>query len=88
MGDLKRSAGSGAGGLFSQISALVEQTSTVVVTQANAELTLMNWEIGRLIDSDALRHQRAGYAVETVATLTLQLKVCLLGDGRDNEGKE
>jgi predicted nuclease of restriction endonuclease-like (RecB) superfamily len=59
--------------LFERVTALIEQTRTVVAAQVNAALTLMNWEIGRLINTEVLRKKRAGYAEEIVATLWRQL---------------
>jgi predicted nuclease of restriction endonuclease-like (RecB) superfamily len=61
------------GPLADRVSALIEQTRTVVATQTNAALTLMNWHIGRMIDVEVLKEQRAGYDREIVATLSQQL---------------
>ncbi|OUS97314.1 YhcG family protein [Rhodococcus sp. NCIMB 12038] len=59
--------------LLGRVSALIEETRAVVAAQVNAALTLMNWKIGHLIDSEVLGKQRAGYAEEIVATLSPQL---------------
>ena len=59
--------------LFAQIAALVDQTRTLVASQANAAITLMYWEIGHLIEVDILQRERADYAQEIVATLGRQL---------------
>lgn len=59
--------------LFVRVSALIEQTRTTVATQANTALTMMYWEIGRLLDTEILQHQRASYAQEIVGTLSPQL---------------
>ncbi|MFD6894112.1 YhcG family protein [Rhodococcus sp. NPDC060086] len=61
------------GDLFGQVSALIEQTRAAVATQANAALTLMNWQIGHLIDTEVLAEQRAEYAQEIVVTLSRRL---------------
>lgn len=45
-----------AGGLFGQVSALIEQTRAAVATQANAALALVNWQIGHLIDIRSSRN--------------------------------
>ncbi|WP_347955797.1 PDDEXK nuclease domain-containing protein [Gordonia aichiensis] len=71
MSELARSDASDA--LLDQISTLIEQTRSAVATQANAALTLMNWQIGHLIDVEVLEQQRAEYAEEIVATLSQQL---------------
>lgn len=74
MGDLARASGSAAAdGLFQQISELIEQTRTTVAVQANAALTMMNWQIGHIVDAEVLQQQRAEYAKEIVATLSRQL---------------
>lgn len=61
------------GPLVDRISALIEQTRAVVAVQFNTASTLMNWHIGRMIDVDVLREERAGYGKEIVATLSQQL---------------
>jgi predicted nuclease of restriction endonuclease-like (RecB) superfamily len=56
-----------------------------VATQTNAALTLMNWQIGRMIDVEVLKEQRAGYDREIVATLSRQLSSAYgRGFGRAN----
>jgi len=71
MAELARSGDSGD--LFDQVSALIEQTRAAVATQANAALTLMNWQIGHLIETEVLAERRADYDQEIVATLSRQL---------------
>ncbi|NLE80064.1 MAG: DUF1016 domain-containing protein [Rhodococcus sp.] len=71
MADVERLGESGD--LFDRVSELIEEARAVVAAQVNAALTLMNWQIGHLIDSDVLGKQRAGYAEEIVATLSPQL---------------
>lgn len=73
MADLERIANGGASDLFDRVAALIEQTRTSVASQANAALTMMNWQIGHLIDAEVLGEQRAGYAEEIVASLGQQL---------------
>ncbi|MFI8412132.1 YhcG family protein [Paeniglutamicibacter gangotriensis] len=73
MGDLERASGLEADGLFEQVSALILQTRSTVAAKANAALTLMNWQIGCLIDTEILGERRAEYAEEIVATLSPQL---------------
>ncbi|WP_440713029.1 PDDEXK nuclease domain-containing protein [Gordonia sp. FQ] len=62
-----------SGDLFDRVSELIEQARTTVAAQANSVLTMMNWQIGHLIDSEVLGQQRAGYAEEIVARLSPQL---------------
>ncbi|MGV9748326.1 DUF1016 N-terminal domain-containing protein [Rhodococcus zopfii] len=59
--------------LFGRVSALIGKTRAVVAAQVNAATTLMDWQIGHLIDSEILSKQRAGYAEEIVAMLSPQL---------------
>lgn len=59
--------------MFDRLAALVEQARAVVAAQANATLTLMYWQIGRVIDSEVLQRERAEYAHEIVASLGQQL---------------
>lgn len=59
--------------LFERLSALVETTRAAVAVQADAALTIMNWEIGHLIDVEVLQRERAEYAQQIVATLSQQL---------------
>lgn len=73
MADLERIGNGGASDLFDRVAALIEQTRASVASQANAALTMMNWQIGHLIDAEVLGEQRAGYAEEIVASLGQQL---------------
>lgn len=71
MGNLERAGGPSAADLFGRVSALIEQSRSVVAAQANAALTQMNWEIGHLIDTAVFQEKRAGYA-EIMAALSQQ----------------
>ncbi|WP_277835189.1 PDDEXK nuclease domain-containing protein [Speluncibacter jeojiensis] len=62
-----------SGDLFDRVSELIDRTRTTVAAQANSALTLMNWQIGHLIDTQVLAEQRAEYARETVVALSRQL---------------
>lgn len=73
MADLEQIATGGADDLLERVSSLIEQTRSSVASRANAALTMMNWQIGHLIDTEVLGGQRAGYADEIVATLSPQL---------------
>ncbi len=76
MNEMELAAGRQSGGmLFDQVTQLIEQTRAGVAVQANAALTLMNWEIGRLIDVEVLQRERGDYAKEIVSTLSRQLTV-------------
>jgi len=73
MADLEGIENGGASELFDRVAALIEQTRASVASQANAALTMMNWQLGHLIDAEVLGEQRAGYAEEIVASLGQQL---------------
>lgn len=59
--------------LFSEISALIEQTRNTVVAQANYALTLLFWRIGRRVNEEVLQNKRADYGKQIVVTLSRQL---------------
>lgn len=59
--------------LFEQIKTLIEQTKQSVAVTINSALTLMYWNIGKVINEDVLNNQRAEYGKEIVATLSQQL---------------
>ncbi|WRS29199.1 PDDEXK nuclease domain-containing protein [Actinomycetaceae bacterium MB13-C1-2] len=61
------------GDLVDRVSALIDQAQSFAAAQVNATLTLRNWYIGRMIDVEVLREERAGYEQEIVATLARQL---------------
>ena len=59
--------------LFSELSALIEQTRSTVVAQANYALTLLFWTIGRRVNEEVLQNKRADYGKQIVVTLSRQL---------------
>lgn len=59
--------------LFTEISALIEQTRSTVVTHANCAMTLLFWKIGRRINEAVLQNKRADYGKQIVVTLSRQL---------------
>ena len=59
--------------LFSELSALIEQTRSTVVAQANYALTLLFWKIGRRVNEEVLQNKRADYGKQIVVTLSRQL---------------
>lgn len=61
------------GPLFERLSVLIEQTRSIVASQANAALTMRNWHIGQMINAEVLGNERAEYAKQIVATLSPQL---------------
>ena len=65
--------------LFEQIKNLIEQTKNNVAVAVNSSMTIMYWNIGKLINDEILQNKRAEYGREIVVTLSRQLQ--------DNFGK-
>jgi len=59
--------------LLTDISELIEQSKNHVAQTVNATLTLLYWYIGRRINEDILKNQRAEHGKQTMKTLSLQL---------------
>ena len=59
--------------LFSEVSALIEQSRSMVAVQANSTLTLLFWKIGQRINENVLQNKRADYGKQIVVTLSRQL---------------
>lgn len=57
--------------LFTRAADLIERARSTIAVQANATLTLLYWELGRLINVDVLRQERADYEQQIVATLEM-----------------
>ena len=60
--------------LFEQIKNLIEQTKNNVAIAINSSLTMMYWNIGKLINDEILQNKRAEYGKEIVATVSQQLQ--------------
>lgn len=60
--------------LFEQIKNLIEQTKNNVTIAVNSSLTMMYWNIGKLINDEILQNKRAEYGKEIVVTLSRQLQ--------------
>ena len=60
-------------GLFNEISALIEQSHTRLVSYSNSTLTLLFWQIGRRVNEFVLEHKRAEYGKQIVVTLSRKL---------------
>jgi predicted nuclease of restriction endonuclease-like (RecB) superfamily len=59
--------------LYVKIIKLIEQSRNKVYKTVNTELTLLNWQIGYLINHSILQETRANYGEQIVATLSQQL---------------
>ena len=60
-------------GLFSYLVGVIEAGRRLAAQQANASLTMTYWLVGRAVSVSILRHQRADYGQQIVATLSPQL---------------
>ncbi|MCB5228600.1 MAG: PDDEXK nuclease domain-containing protein [Candidatus Cloacimonetes bacterium] len=59
--------------LFKEVSQLIEQTKERVALEINAELSLLYWSIGKMIQVEILKHQKAKYGDNTISILSEQL---------------
>jgi len=60
-------------GLAADVRAMIEQTREAVARTVNAGMTLLYWRVGRRIQVEILKNQRAEYGGEIVSTLSRQL---------------
>jgi predicted nuclease of restriction endonuclease-like (RecB) superfamily len=59
--------------LFHDIKTLIEETKIKVAVAINSALTSMYWHIGKKINDEILKHERAEYGKEIVNSLSRQL---------------
>ncbi|CAN5760021.1 PDDEXK nuclease domain-containing protein [soil metagenome] len=59
--------------LFDDIRPLIEETRRRVAQTVNSALVLMNWNIGKIINDEILKNERAEYGEQIVSTLSRQL---------------
>ncbi len=55
--------------LYSDVCRIIENTRTRLATAANAEVCLMNWQVGLRIKTEILKDQRAEYGKEVIKNL-------------------
>ncbi|MBL9156864.1 MAG: DUF1016 family protein [Verrucomicrobiales bacterium] len=60
-------------GLAADVRAMIEQTREAVARTVNAGMTLLYWRVGRRIQVEILKNQRAEYGGEIVSTLSRKL---------------
>lgn len=60
-------------GLAADVRAMIEQTREAVARTVNAGMTLLYWRVGRRIQVEILKNQRAEYGREILATLSQEL---------------
>ncbi len=59
--------------LYNQIRELIDEARQRVATTVNAELTLLYWQIGKCIQSEVLKGERAEYGKQIIASLSKKL---------------
>jgi len=59
--------------LLNSIIGLIDQTRHIVAKTVNQELTLLYWNIGKTINDDILKNDRADYGKKLIPTLSLAL---------------
>lgn len=60
-------------GIIADVRSMIEQTREGVARTVNAGMTLLYWRIGRRIQTEILKNERAEYGKEIVSTLSRQL---------------
>ena len=60
--------------LVSEISLLIEESKQHVSRVANSSLTLLFWHIGKRINDEILKNERAEYGKQIVGTVARQLE--------------
>ncbi|MFH1004249.1 MAG: PDDEXK nuclease domain-containing protein [Bacteroidota bacterium] len=60
--------------LFQELSQLIEQSKTQLVSYANSTLTTLFWQVGKRINEHILQNKRAEYGKQIVPTLSAQLE--------------
>ena len=60
-------------GLAADVRAMIEQTREAVARTVNAGMTLLYWRVGRRIQVEILKNQRAEYGGEILATRSQEL---------------
>ena len=59
--------------LLSDIRKLIEEARLAVARTVNTGLTMLYWQIGKRIDEEALRDNRADYGKQILATMSQEL---------------
>ena len=62
-----------AAGLSADVRSMIEATRDGVARTVNVGMTLLYWRIGKRIQSEVLKNERADYGKEILATLSQEL---------------
>lgn len=60
--------------LIKQISLLIEDSKQKIVSVANSTMTLLFWQVGKRINEEVLKNERAAYGKQIVGSVALQLE--------------
>ncbi len=74
--------------ILNDLISIVEKTKTQVAIQANSSLTIMFWHIGKRIQSDILKNNRAEYGKEIVVSLSRELTINFGNSFKDKKSTE
>ena len=61
--------------LFSEIKNLITESKQQVATAVNASITILYWHVGKRINDEILKEQRAEYGKKIIETLSHQLSI-------------
>jgi predicted nuclease of restriction endonuclease-like (RecB) superfamily len=59
--------------IFKEIKSLIEKSKHEIALSVNSTLTLLYWNIGKLVNDEVLKQQRAKYGKQIIETLSRQL---------------
>ena len=59
--------------LISELICLIENTKKQVISQANSSLTVLFWNVGKIILTHNLKHKRAEYVKQILVTVSREL---------------
>ena len=59
--------------LFTELSALIEQSRKQVAVAVNSNLSMLYWKVGKTIKEDILRSKRAEYGERVIPSLAKKL---------------
>ena len=61
--------------LVQEISLLIEESKQQVVRTANSALTMLFWQVGKRVNDEILKNDRAQYGKQIIATVSVQLEL-------------
>jgi predicted nuclease of restriction endonuclease-like (RecB) superfamily len=61
--------------IFDEIKSLIEDSRQQIAITVNATMTMLYWQIGKRINQEILKDQRAEYGKQIIATLAKQLTI-------------